>query len=210
MALRKKTYYTADETTNNLFTTGKEWMTTNRVEYRGAYHRYLTGEVFTEATWNPKTSKALIIYEAPDENAETRTYRSLKPDVKTLYDLPNSSTPVITNKETKTGKVRRYFYKRYDNEKVFETNQSTYQNIQRNRIDKKLYKIATIDWFISGEKQDVNKNGAVIAGVVTKNSRQIKQVSKTLPGISKLLTDPLQYYTDTDFIAPVDINGLDS
>jgi hypothetical protein len=210
MATRRKTYYTADETTNNLFTTGKQWMTADRVEYKGAYHKYLTGEVFTGATWNGKTSQALFLYESPAENKEITLYRTLKPNINTLYDEPKSASATITKTNIDSGVVRRYFYKKYDNEKVFETDIKTYENIQKNFIDKKLYVIASIDWFITGEKQDTTFRGAYIAGVITKNSRQIKQVSKTLPGISDILTDPLQYYTDTDFIAPVDINGLDS
>jgi hypothetical protein len=210
MAIRKKTYYTADETTNNLFTQGKEWMTLDRIEYKGAYHKYLTGEVYTESTWNSKTSELLIAYESPTTDTKTTLYRSLKPNITTLYDLPTSISANITANDINAGVIIRYFYKRYDNEKVFETSKKVYLDIQNDVIDKKLYVTATVDWFITGEKQDTTFRGAYVAGVVTKNSQQIKQVSKTLPGISDILTDPLQYYTDTDFIAPVDINGLDS
>ena len=31
-----------------------------------------------------------------------------------------------------------------------------------------------------------------------------------MPGISSKLSNPLEYYTDVDFITPTDINGLDS
>ncbi len=210
MATRRKTYYTADETTNNLFTTGKQWMTADRVEYKGPYHKYLTGEVFTGAKWNNKTAQPLFLYESPSKNKEISLYRTLKPKINTLYDEPKSTGITITKTNINSGVVRRYFYKKYDNEKVFETNTTTYKNIQKNFIDKKLYVTATIDWFITGEKQDTFIQGVYIAGVVTKNSQQIKQVSKTMPGISAILTNPLQYYTDSDFITPTDINGLDS
>jgi hypothetical protein len=210
MASRKKTYYTIDETTNNLFTIGKQWMTLNKKEYKGAYHTYLTGEVFTGATWNPKTAKILVEYESPITNPNIRIYKKLKPKVKTAYKSVKSSTPIITNINTKTGKITRYFYKQYDNETIFETTRSVYQEIERNRVDKKLYIFHKIQWHITGPKQDEYKNGVFIPGVVTKNTNQIKFVSKTMPGIKNILTDPLQYYTDSDFIAPTDINGLDS
>ena len=48
------------------------------------------------------------------------------------------------------------------------------------------------------------------SGVISKNIKQTRIANKTLLGISDILTDPLQYYTDTDFIKPTDINGLDS
>ena len=56
---RQKAYYTIDEITNNLYTTGSEWMLQNFTEYKGLYHTYITGEVYTQAKWNPKTSKKL-------------------------------------------------------------------------------------------------------------------------------------------------------
>lgn len=210
MATRKKTYYNIDETTNNLFTTGKQWMTLDKKEYKGAYHTYLTGEVFTGATWNPKTAKMLIAYQSPNINPSIRIYKKLKPKVKTAYKSVNSSIPTITNINAISGKLTRYFYKRYDNETIFETTKSSYREIEQNRVDTKLYTIQTIQWHITGPKQDEYKNGVFIPGVVTKNTNQIKFVSQTMPGIKNILTDPLQYYTDSDFIAPTDINGLDS
>ena len=210
MATRKKTYYTADETTNNLFTKGKEWMTVDKKEYKGAYHKYLTGEVFTGSTWKPKTAKQLIAYQSPITDENIRIYKKLKPRVKTIYKSIKSSTPVITTTDIRRTIVTRYFYKKYDNETIFETTKSSYNDIERNRVDKKLYVIHKIQWHITGPKQDQYKNGAFIPGVVTKNTEQIKFISKTMPGIENILTDPLQYYTDSDFIAPTDINGLDS
>ena len=210
MATRKLTYYSADETTNNLFTTGQQWMTTDEREYRGAYHKYLTGEVFTEAKWNPKKSKPLIPYVAPVTNKYNRLYRTLKPKIKTLYDSPKSQSVTITQKDIDAGVINRYFYKRYDNDKILETTESLYNEIISNQVDKKLYVTQKIQWFITGNKNDQFKNGVFIAGVSTKNINQVKFAAKTLPGLTAILTDPLQYYTDTDFIAPVDINGLDS
>ena len=40
--MRQKTYYTADETFYNLYTTGQEWMTEDLTEYKGLYHSYTT------------------------------------------------------------------------------------------------------------------------------------------------------------------------
>ena len=58
--MRLKLYYTTDEITNNLYTSGMQYMLQDNTEYRGLYHTYLTGEVYTGATWDSKTSKKLI------------------------------------------------------------------------------------------------------------------------------------------------------
>ena len=60
--MRLKLYYTADEITSNLYTSGSQFMTEDNVEYRGTYHSYITGEVYTGSTWNAKTSKKLITF----------------------------------------------------------------------------------------------------------------------------------------------------
>lgn len=210
MATRKKIYYTTDETTNNLFTKGREWMTSDETEYVGSYHRYLTGEVFTESKWNPKISKPLISYRKKNIDSNIKLYKKLKPRVKTLYQTPNSFTPTISNNNINAGVLTRYFYKKYDVENILETDQKTYNQIQTNVADKKLYTTVTMNWKISGNKQEEYKNGAVVPGVISINTKQIKVAETIMPGISKLLSNPLQYYTDTDFITPTDINGLDS
>jgi hypothetical protein len=53
--MRLKLYYTTDEITNNLYTSGMQYMLQDNTEYRGLYHTYLTGEVYTGATWDSKT-----------------------------------------------------------------------------------------------------------------------------------------------------------
>jgi hypothetical protein len=208
---RQKTYYTADETTNNLFTKGKQWMTTDNIEYKGAYHRYLTGEIYTQTKWNSKTSKKLIPYISPSTfNKSTIQYRKLKPKIKTKFKSFQPGTTTITTKNIASGILNRYFVKKYDNEIIFETDKATYDSIFNNLIDNKLYTKQQIKWYITGPKQDQFTAGATKKGVVTKNTEQINLAKVKLTGIAKLLTDPLQYYTDTDFIKPTDINGLDS
>ena len=207
---RQKTYYTADETTNNLFTKGKQWMTTDNVEYKGAYHRYLTGEIYTQSKWNSKTSKKLIPYISPSNiNKDTVIYRKLKSKIKTKFKSFQPGTATITIENIAAGILNRYFVKKYDNEKIFEIDKATYDSLSNNLIDNKLYTKQQIKWYITGPKQDQFTAGATTKGVVTKNIEQINLAKVKLTGITKLLSDPLQYYTDSDFIAPTDINGLD-
>ena len=48
----------------------------------------------------------------------------------------------------------------------------------------------------------------MIPGVITKNTQQIKAAAQTIPELTTILSNPLEFYSDTDYIAPVDINGL--
>jgi hypothetical protein len=76
-----------------------------------------------------------------------------------------------------------------------------------NEFDTNMYVATKMYWFISGASDDVRENGVLVKGVVTKNQTQIKQSEQQVPGLSKLLTDPLQFYTDTDFVVAKDINA---
>jgi len=207
---RLKTYYTADETTNNLFTTGKEWQTLDGVEYKGAYHRYLTGEIYTGAVWDYRTSKKLTRYESPITDNKDKTYKKLKSELKLTFSTPNVVNISITAQDIQRGYITRYFFKKYDSANIQETDLKNYNVIISNEADRKLYTTLTFKWYITGNQQDTYKNGVLVAGIVSKNSKIISQANQKLKGISNLLTNPLQYYTDTDFIQPVDINGLDS
>ena len=208
---RKKTYYTADEITNDLFTIGKQWMTTDNVEYKGAYHRYITGEIYTQSKWNSKTSKILIVYKPPNIlTASNSIYRKLKPNIKSTFTSFNPELIHVTSDDIKLGYMTRYFVKKYDNETIFETNSKSFKDMASNIMDKKLYTIVELKWYISGQKTDSSNGPVKLLGVVTKNLNQIKLAIKRMPGISNKLSNPLEYYTDIDFITPTDINGLDS
>lgn len=204
--LRKRIYYSDNEITNNLYTLGQEWMLQEtNTEYIGLYHRYLTGEVFTESTWNPSLSKKLIPYESKD--TKTYVYSKLKPDILTKYINANAIYPTITTDDRLAGYIYRYFIKRYDQKQAIETAESDYQSWLNTDIDPVLFQAVKIKWIIAGPKQTTNINGIITIGVYDQNSETIKSAELKMPGISATLTNPLQYYTDTDFTVPKDINS---
>ena len=203
--LRKQIYYSDNEIIDNLYTSGLEWMLQeNNSEYIGLYHRYLTGEVFTEATWNPVLSQKLIPYETKD--SKTYVYTKLKPNITTKYVNANSTYPTITNDDRKAGFIYRYFIKRYDSKFATEILDADYQKWLNSDIDPVLYQAIKIKWIITGPKQTIDINGIKTIGVYEQNLQIIKISEQTMPGISATLTNPVQYYSDTDFIAPPDIN----
>jgi hypothetical protein len=185
-----------DEIITNLYTSGGEFETEDGNEYRGMYHRYLTNEIYTEANWDPRISKKLkpLIRKV---NKDT-PYSELKRNLKTSFLQPNPIVVSITQSDIKTGYIFRYFVKKL--------NELQFKAWQNGRIDPNSYFGVQIRWYISGPVNDETQGVVTIKGVRTKNTEQIAYAQRFIPGISNVLTDPLQYYSDNTFKIPVDIN----
>ena len=202
---RLKLYYPADEITNDLYTYGSELMTEDAVEYIGPFHRYITGEVYTGSTWNAKTSKKLIAF--VQQNVTT-IYNTLKPDIQLKYVTPIRIVPKIKSSDITAGLIQRYFIRKQNESIVFEIDASQYINWTNNVIDNKIYTAVQLEWFITGNQRDSRPGNVIQPGVVTKNIQQIRVASQTIPELTTILSNLLEFYTDTDYIAPIDINGL--
>ena len=206
---RLKLYYPVDEITPNLFTQGKEFMTEDNVEYIGGYHRYITGEIYTESNWNVRKSKRLIKY-VENVTKQTFIYDTLKPNLTLKYIQPNAHSVTISKNDISIGYITRYFIKKINNESIIEINQTQYNAWLQDVIEKKMHIAISLTWYISGAIEDKTSGVVTIPGVVSKNQKQVSYANKTLPGVSNMLTNLIEYYTDNDYSVPVDINGLDS
>ena len=206
---RLKLYYPVDEITPNLFTQGKEFMTEDNVEYIGGYHRYITGEIYTESNWNVRKSKRLIKY-VENVTKQTFIYDTLKPNLTLEYIQPNAHSVTISKNDIGIGYITRYFIKKINNESIIEINQTQYNAWLQDVIEKKMHIAISLTWYISGAIEDKTSGVVTIPGVVSKNQKQVSYANKTLPGVSNMLTNLIEYYTDNDYSVPVDINGLDS
>ena len=204
--MRVKTYYSAEEITTNLYTTGLEYMTFSNVEYIGLYHKYTTGEVYTGATYNPRTSIKLIEYKEQDPNIIQ--YNSIS-SVNLNFNSFKTYNVVITKDDITIGFVRRYIIKKNNESKFYEVDKKTYDDYQNNKIDQALYTAVELIWQITGNLNDTRDGSILIPSVQSNNTKLIQDAERTMPGLSSYLTDLLQYYSDNDNIAPADINGLD-
>jgi hypothetical protein len=201
---RLKIYYSVDEITNNLYTTGSELMSELGSNYIGLYHIYnSTGETYSGATWNPITSIKLIPYSKPDPMLNA--YKTLK-QPKTSFKNIQTYKLTITEQNRFDGVVTRFFLKKVNEDLFIEVSEQTWTEWQSNKIDRNLYGGVQLDWYISGPIDDTRHNGVLKPGVISRNKKQIAAAEFTLPGISKKLTNPLEFYTDTDFVVPSDIN----
>jgi len=202
---RFKTYYPISEITPDLYTPGKQLMTENNVEYIGAYHKYLTGEVYTKAQWQPDQSTILIPYIDQTISNKNIIYFTLKPEIQLARTSPTSHNVVVTVTDYTLGILQRFFIKKRNDNAIIEINKQQYDAWKSDQIDKKLYIAIEIAWYISGPANDVI-TGILVPGVATLNKKQIQLAANTMPEIATYLTNPLQFYADTDFYVPKDIN----
>ena len=203
---RFKTYYPISEITTDLYTPGKQWMTETNVEYIGAYHKYLTGEVYTKAQWQPDRSVILIPYIDQTISNKNITYFKLKPEIQLARTSPTAHNVVATVNDYRRGLLQRFFIKKRNDNAIIEINKQQFNAWQTDQIDKKLYVAIEIAWYISGPTNDVITTGILVPGVATRNKKQIQLAANIIPEIATYLTNPLQFYTDTDFYVPKDIN----
>ena len=208
--MRQKIFYLQDEIKNNLYTSGSEWMLENNVEYKGSYHSYITGEVYTQPTWNPLKSEKLIEFKNIAVN--NTEYVLLKPDIKTSYASIKISTPTITAKDIKKGSIIRYILQNVVSKKICEVDKEQYELYSTKKIDTNLYVGVTLKWFITGQRyfnRDINFTGIVTKTVSEKNLEQLNIASETIPNIQNYFTELEEFYADSNYIVPADINGLE-
>jgi hypothetical protein len=200
---RIKLQYSPKEITTDLYTYGLEWMTDKFKEYKGLYHTYTTGEVYTQPIWNPATSIKLIPY--ADVTTLSYKYKQLKPDIKTKYKSIYPHYVTINTTDIKKTWITRYFVQRQTDHVIIEINLDQLNDINSNLIDPNLYKSIKLNWFIAGPLQD---SGTAIKtrGVLTKNKLAVNDAEKTMPLIRNRLSNFSEFYNDTDFKVPNDIN----
>ena len=104
-------------------------------------------------------------------------YTAIKSVVRGVY--PSAITPNITDNDYTAGSITRYFAQKtnVENSLVFEISESDFEK------ELKLYNKTSINWVISGIKEDV----------IRQNTRTIKVEERRYKGISKILF-PLQYW----------------
>jgi hypothetical protein len=208
--MRLKVYYQPDEVEEYLYTFGNEWMLADsKQEYKGAYHKYLTGEVYTQSTYNPTLSKSLIPFQLIEQDAVA--YSQLRPDIKILSNIQIvSHNPNVTPIDLQLGYINRYFVQKINEYWITEINQQLYNDLLTDGYEAILYNFVAIKWFVSGALNDNDNEGVKTLGVVTKNLQQIRNASNIIPNISLKLSNVTEFYVDIEYNVPADINGLDS
>jgi hypothetical protein len=204
MDTRIKIRYSVAETRNNLYTYGGEWQTEDGVEYRGLYHQYTTTqETFTQPTWRPNISRRLVALKQQPELV--KQYVQVQPNVDVNFQTPRPVAIRITESQRKDGFIMRYFLKKINETVIIEVSQEQYTSYQNQRIDNNMYTAAALRWQITGPLQTVTVP-VKVTGVLDANRQSIKQIEKQIPGISSKLTNLTEFYSDTDYVVPRNIN----
>jgi hypothetical protein len=178
-------------------------MTEDGVEFLGPYHTYTTGEIYSQSKWNPKTSKKLVPFVL--ESTDNYIYKQLK-TIQTKFDTPQSTQPIITIQARNTGFITRYFLKKANEYIINEVDESQYNKWGIQQIDSNIWNATQLTWYITGNLHDEYLHGVLVPGVIEKNLQEIQRAETEVPGIALVLTNPVQYYSDTDFVIPKDIN----
>lgn len=207
--MRAKSYYTVSEIELNLYTKGGQYMLQDQTEYIGLYHKYpATNEIYTLASWDSSKSKKLITYRVVDPAAVT--FQELNPNMKTKYKLPQPKRPEISLKDRKIGFIHRYFIQKVNSLKITEINKNQFDDYNNKKFDPNMYRIVQIKWTITGPLSDSTNLGVYTQSIQAKNQIELNKIKKTIPGISALLSNLTQYYSDTDFRVPKNINSTQS
>lgn len=77
---------------------------------------------------------------------------------------------------------------------IIELSKEKYDSLIEDIPTLRAYNTISLLWKLTGSKYDVMKNNIrVESGIVDTNLRSIQNASKTIPNISDILTDPLQF-----------------
>lgn len=200
--MREKLRYTPAQIRKGLYTTGQEWQTADGTEYIGLYHRYTTGEVFTETEWNPNKSVKLFPYESV--SPAVMLYKRLKgEDINVKFQSTNEYQPEISGTDSI---ITRYFISKQNEFNIQEIDSTQFELFLQGKLDNIMYTAVKIPWKVVGYLQNRTVNGVIEQGIYEHNMNSIQVAKNQIPNIDKYLTDPLELATDIQYDIPTDIN----
>jgi len=199
---RRRLYYSKGQTTHGLNTKGGEWMFTDNVEYIGQYHKYITDEVFSEASFVTGISRILIPYVDLEDKlskfgdiginiVSKFEYDVIKQITVTPSRFANPSTATATNKDRKIGYMLRYFAYKVNDGNITELSKVSYSEVgSKDGLDEYLWKKFTIKWKITGPEFDVmdSQNNIKESGIIDTNRRTVDLHSEDYPTLKSYIT----------------------
>ena len=156
--------------------------------------------------WDSVLSRVLVPYQ--DTTSAKFRYRQLKQKVRTKYDQVEPYFLNIPSSAYKTGYVDRYFIKKINESEINEISKKTFEDFGSSKIDPNLYIVVQLKWYITGELNTTTVNGITNKTVADKNAEEIFKASKTMPDISLKLQNLTEFYMNSEYIVPNDINKM--
>jgi len=110
-------------------------------------------------------------------------------------NTPYSNKPKITQDDISNGFVKRYFVRNISTKLITEVDKNQYVSFQSNP----LFELLEIPWIITGFAKDtVATDKQPIYGTEHKNTVTINFYEIRLPGLSRVLRNPLEYFQGVD------------
>ena len=196
---RKRAYYTKAQITKGLLTDGGQWMFMDGTEYKGQYHTYTTGEVFTQSAFVNGVSKTLIPYidlesvsKLGVDFAKNFEYDSIKTVTVKESSTPNPAVVQPTDKDRINGYMLRYYASKVNDDNIIEiTKDDMGKSNTPEGLDINLYKIFSLRWKVSGPMNDVLDSHGNIkeSGIIDTNIRTITLKSETYPALKDYIAN---------------------
>jgi len=157
-------------------------------EYVGDYHVYENGAVYSDAEYNPQTSKELIKFIQPLQNPICQTYLKISRKLFANYTPPNQIFKTITPEDYNIGFVDRYVVQKINEpQKIWEVDLDTFKSLNRFNqpgLNEYVYRRDFVKWRLKGPADYVFEW----------NSKAIQELEATIPGVgTRLFTDPMEF-----------------
>ena len=197
---RLKIYYPENQIIRNLTAGPRQWMLEDGTEYVGPYHRYSTGEVYTESGWNEFQSKKLLPYKVTYQSPGNLVYDKITKTKVLNFSAPSYYFPILEESDFVNGSVNRFFVQRNNQTNpvysIIEVNETQFNALRLTGtgVNGNLYTGISIPWKLTGPRFDVlNQNGVRLEpGVEDTNKRLIEINSVKMPGLQNYLTDYIE------------------
>ena len=77
---------------------------------------------------------------------------------------------------------------------IVELSKNNYDALLQDIVSLRSYNTVTLLWKLTGPTNDIyNNNIRTTSGIKDTNLRSLQQAEKTIPGVSTIFTDPLQF-----------------
>jgi len=185
----------------NLYSLGGEYVDGNGNGYKGYYHKYAWGDLYSEAEF--KTGISIKLYSGTlpvlkDRNVFVYSILNTNSARNLNFLSPIPVKPEPTEEQYKDAQVDRYFLKKRNESILFEIDKTQFENYDSEQvgINQNLYMVGSLIWKLSGPKHNVvdNKGIVIHPGVIPTNRKSVALLSKTLPGLEQILPNALEYY----------------
>jgi hypothetical protein len=89
---------------------------------------------------------------------------------------------------------KRFFAKSKVTQAIKEISREVYLELssKTTKYHYPTYEILAMDWYVTGAVGDFQNGSYLIEGIRTKNTKEIAKAEKSMPGISQVVTNPLQ------------------